>query len=291
MNIRPTYSEIVVEPTAPAVGAEICGIDLSSELSGSQIAEIRRALGEFGVIFFRGQDITPAQHLAFARRFGEINVNRFFYHVEGFPEIANVQRAPDDKGATGGYWHTDHSYDQAPAMGSVFVAREIPPVGGDTLFAGMAAAYDALSDGLKAVLEGLEAWHSDYVCPEVRDPGLHAVYGGRLQGLTNQPEVRARHPVVIRHPISGRKVLYVNGGFTEGIEGWAPAESRALLTFLFDHASQPAFTYRHRWRQGDVAFWDNRATWHCALDDCQGHRRVLHRITIDGEELKAAGAG
>ncbi len=281
------FRDICVERTAPSVGAEISGLDLSGPLTDGQARELRRALGEFGVIFFRNQSLAPADHLAFAKRFGAINVNRFFHPVEGFPEIANVQRQPDEKGATGWYWHTDHSYDQAPAMGSVFVAREVPPVGGDTLFAGMAAAYDALSDGLKSVLEGLAAWHCDMVSPEVGDPRLHATFGARLQGL-DEAGIRAKHPVVIRHPISGRKVLYVNSGFTEGIDGWHPAESKALLEFLYAHSAQPQFTYRHRWRQGDVAFWDNRATWHCALDDCFGYRRIMHRVTVEGEELQPA---
>lgn len=276
-----------VARTSPSVGAEISGIDLSKRLSDETFANVRRALGEFGVIFFRDQDIDPAAHLAFAKRFGEININKFFHSVEGFPEIANVQRQPDERGATGWYWHTDHSYDQAPAMGSVFAAREIPPVGGDTLFAGMAVAFDALSDGLKSVLEGLEAWHTDIVCPEVADPRLRLVFADRQPGLDDAGS-RAKHPVVIRHPISGKKVLYVNSGFTEGIDGWAPAESKALLDFLYEHSTQPQFTYRHRWREGDVAFWDNRATWHCALDDCFGHRRELHRITVEGEPLEAA---
>lgn len=284
------FSEIRLEQTAPSVGAEILNIDLSMPLSDSQLAEIRRALGEFGVIFFRDQVISPASHLAFARRFGDININKYFHPVEGYPEIANVQRQPDERGATGWYWHTDHSYDQAPAMGSVFVAREIPPVGGDTLFAGMAAAYDALSDGLKDVLEGLYAWHSDQVCPEVADLQFLEEFVDRLPGLADAKAVRARHPVVIRHPISGSKVLYVNAGFTEGIDGWHRSESRALLDYLYDHATQPQFTYRHRWRTGDVAFWDNRATWHCALDDCFGHRRIMHRITVEGERLRPARA-
>lgn len=283
----PGTGEVAFEPTAPSVGAEISGIDLSRPLSDRQFEAVRRALGTYGVIFFRNQDISPADHLAFAKRFGDININKFFHALEDFPEIALVQRQPDEKGATGWYWHTDHSYDRAPAMGSVFVAREIPPVGGDTLFAGMAAAYDALSDGLKSVLEGLYAWHSDQVCPEVADPRLQAAFGARLPGLDAEA-ARSKHPVVIRHPISGRKVLYVNSGFTEGIDGWDPAESRSLLDFLFAHATQPQFTYRHRWRAGDVAFWDNRATWHCALDDCYGHRRVLHRITVEGEALQPA---
>lgn len=284
-----TFSSIEVTPLEPCVGAEIGGVDLSQPVDTAQFEDIRKALGHYGVIFFRDQNLSPADHLRFAKAFGEININRFFHSVEGFPEIANVQRQPDEKGATGWYWHTDHSYDQIPAMGSVFAAREIPPVGGDTLFAGMAAAYEALSPGLQAVLEGLEAWHTDQVCPEVADARLHATFGDRLPGLADAG-VRAKHPVVISHPISGRKVLYVNSGFTECIDGWTVAESRALLDFLYDHATQPQFTYRHRWTVGDVAFWDNRATWHCALDDCFGYRRVLHRITVEGEPLKPARA-
>ena len=277
-----------VSKVSPSVGAEIRGVDLSQSLSETTIANIRKALGEFGVIFFRGQSMDPAAHLAFARRFGAININKFFQPVDGFPEIASVTREPDQVGSTGWYWHTDHSYDAAPAMGSVFAAREIPPVGGDTLFAGMAAAYAALSDGLKQTLEGLEAWHTDLVCPEVADPKLQAVFADRQPGLEDNAGTRSKHPVVIAHPISGKKVLYVNPGFTERFEGWRVAESKSLLDYLYAHAGQPQFTYRHRWQEGDVAFWDNRATWHCALDDCFGYRRELHRITVEGELLHAA---
>lgn len=287
MRPEAVESEIAVTPLEPNVGAEISGIDLSTPLNQADLSAVRDALGEHGVIFFRDQDISSEDHLRFAKAFGDININRFFHPIEGFPEIANVQRQPDEEGATGWYWHSDHSYDRIPAMGSVFVAREIPPVGGDTLFAGMAAAYAALSPGLRSVLEGLEAWHSDQVCPEVADPRLHETFGDRLPGLQDAG-VRAKHPVVIRHPISGRKTLYINSGFTERFDGWTVEDSRALLDFLYDHATQPQFTYRHRWRDGDVAFWDNRATWHCALDDCYGHKRVLHRITIEGDALMAA---
>ena len=287
MQMPANQYKIDVSPISLSVGAEISGIDLSEHLSPQQIAEIRKVLGDFGVIFFRDQNISPSDHLRFAKAFGEININRFFHPVDGFPEIANVQRQPDEKGATGWYWHTDHSYDEKPALGSVFVARELPPIGGDTLFAGMAAAYEDLSPGLQSVLEGLEAWHTDMVCPEVSSAELHNTFGDRLPGLSTAG-ARAKHPVVISHPISGRKVLYVNSGFTEGIDGWKPAESRALLDFLFAHSTQPKYTYRHRWQQGDVAFWDNRATWHCAMDDCYGYRRILHRITVEGEALLPA---
>ena len=285
---KSAFEQISVEPLSPSVGAEISGVNLSLGPSDAQFIEVRRALGEFGVILFRDQDISPKAHVHFARRFGEIDINKYFHPVDGFPEIANVQRQPDERGATGWYWHTDHSYDPAPAMGSVFVAREVPPTGGDTLFAGMTAAFEALSDDLRSVLEGLYAWHTDLVCPEVADPRLHATFGSRLKGLENQEGSRARHPVVIRHPISGKKTLYVNSGFTDRIDGWGPAESRALLQHLHDHATAPRFTYRHRWRNGDVAFWDNRATMHRALDDCYGHRRIMHRITVQGTPLKAA---
>ncbi len=286
--MQPTDFDFDVVQTSPSVGVEISGVDLSGPLSNETINNIRQALGEFGVIFFRNQTVDPAGHLAFAKRFGDININKFFQAVEGFPEIACVKREPDQPGSTGWYWHTDHSYDQAPAMGSVFAAREIPPVGGDTLFAGMAAAYDALSDGLKATLEGLEAWHTDLVCPEVADPRLQAVFADRQPGLQDNEGTRSKHPVVIQHPISGKKVLYVNPGFTECFDGWSVAESKSLLDYLYNHAGQQQFTYRHRWRKGDVAFWDNRATWHCALDDCFGYARELHRITVEGELLKAA---
>ncbi len=284
-----TYSFDVAR-LSPTVGAEIRGVDLSQPLSDQTIADILSALGEFGVIFFRDQDIEPAAHLHFAQRFGPININKYFKPVEGFDEIALVKREPDQRGSTGWYWHTDHSYDQEPAMGSVFVAREIPPVGGDTLFAGMVAAYDALSDGMKSMLEGLEAWHTDLVCPEVADPSLRAVFAERQPGLEETNGSHAKHPVVIKHPISGKKALYVNSGFTERFDGWTVAESSPLLKQLYEHATQPQFTYRHRWQKGDVAFWDNRGTWHCALDDCFGYHRELHRITVEGEMLHAARA-
>ncbi len=281
---------INIARTAPSVGADITGVDLSKPISDAVFDDIRRALGEFGVVLFRDQNIDSNAHLAFARRFGDININRFFQSVKGYPEIAYVAREPDQVGSTGWYWHTDHSYDQAPAMGSIFAAREIPAVGGDTLFAGMAAAYEALSDGLKSTLESLFAWHTDLVCPEVSDPTLQAVFADRQPGLQTNKGTRSKHPVVIRHPISGKKVLYVNPGFTERFYGWTQAESKPLLDFLYAHAGQPQFTYRHRWKEGDVAFWDNRATWHCALDDCFGYRRELHRITVEGVPLEAASA-
>lgn len=277
---------IEVRPLAGAVGAEIFGIDLAGPLSGAAVAEIRAALADHGVVFFRDQVLTPEQHIGFAERFGPINQNRFFAHAPGYPQIAEVRKEPDQVLNIGGGWHTDHSYDAAPALGSVLLARELPPHGGDTLFASMAAAYDALSDGLKQTLRGLRAVHSSR---HVFGPEA-AARRGDLNGRLGNPEAATQdavHPVVIRHPDSGRPLLYVNPGFTLHFEGWTVEESRPLLAFLYAHASRPEFTCRFRWREGSMAFWDNRSTWHYALNDYQGSRRLLHRITIEGVPLAA----
>jgi taurine dioxygenase len=274
---------IRIRPRGGAVGAEIEGLDLSRPLSGDALATVRSALFENGVIFFRDQRLTPEQHIAFAEQFAPININRFFAHAPGYPAIAEVRKEPEQKTNIGGGWHTDHSYDQVPALGSVLYAREVPPTGGDTLFASMYAAYDALSDGLKATLEGLRACHSSR---HVFGPSN---YTKDREGRFRNPELAtqdATHPVVIRHPGSGRKALYVNPGFTLHFEGWTAEESRPLLQYLYSHASRPEFTCRFRWQPGSLAFWDNRATWHYALNDYHGQRRLLHRITLDGEPLR-----
>jgi len=266
-----------IHPTGGAVGAEILGIDLAEPLPETTIGLIRRTLADRGVVFFRDQALTPDQHIALARRFGVINVNRFFAHHAQHPEIALVTKEPDQTRNIGGGWHTDHSYDQEPAMGSMLYAREVPPAGGDTLFASMYAAYDALSDGLKATLAGLRAVHSSrHVFGQMR-PGLEGRIGN--PHLATQDAV---HPVVITHPDSGRKALFVNPGFTLRFDGWTDDESRALLAYLYQHGQRPEFATRFVWRKGSMAFWDNRATWHLAVNDYHGQRREMHRITIEG---------
>jgi alpha-ketoglutarate-dependent taurine dioxygenase len=279
-----TTASIAVRPVSTAVGAEILGLDLADTLPDATIDAIRHALFQHGVVFFRDQKLTPEQHVAFAQRFGAINVNRFFKTVDGYPMIAEVRKEPDQVGNIGGGWHTDHSYDQAPAMGSILYAREVPETGGDTLFASMYAAYDALSDGLKRTLESLQALHSSrHVF------GVEAYAGrGDLKGRYLNPEAATQdavHPVVVRHPGSGRKALYVNSGFTVRFVGWTDEESRPLLQYLYQHAARPEFTYRFQWREGSLAFWDNRCTWHYALNDYHGHRRLMHRITVEGAPL------
>jgi taurine dioxygenase len=275
-------NSVQIHAAGGAVGAEITGVDLSEPLSEAARDSIRRTLADRGVVFFRDQLLTPEQHIGFARQFGGINVNRFFAHAEGYPEIALVVKEPEQKKNIGGGWHTDHSYDHLPALGSVLYAREVPPVGGDTLFASMYAAYDSLSDGLKRTLGGMRAVHSSrHVFGVVRED---------MKGRYRNPEAAVQdavHPVVITHPDSGRKALYVNPGFTLRFDGWSDEESKPLLSYLYQHAVKPEFCTRFAWRNGSIAFWDNRSTWHYAVNDYQGERRLMHRITIEGCELAA----
>ncbi len=278
------YQHIRVEPLSSWLGAEVAGVDLAAPVADETFAEIRHAFGAYGVVFFRDQHLTPEQHVAFAERFAPIDINRFFSAVHGYPMIAEVRKEPEQTRNIGGGWHTDHSYDQVPALGSMLYARVVPKTGGDTLFAGMYAAYDGLSDGLKATLEGLRACHSSR---HVFGHEAHARRGD-LVGRIGNPELATQdavHPAVIRHPQTARKALYVNPGFTLRFEGWTEEESRPLLEYLYRHATRPEFTCRFHWREGSLALWDNRSTWHFAVDDYHGERRLLHRITIQGSPL------
>jgi len=288
LRVNTNYKTLHATPLSPALGAEISGVDIAGRISDAQFAELRQAFTDYAVIFLRDQDITPEQHIAFAERWGKINVNRFFKPTDDYPLIAEVRKEAEQKVNIGSTWHTDHSYDQCPAMGSILYAREVPSVGGDTLFASMYAAYEALSDGLKQMLSTLRAEHSSrhvfgdvgYVDRDLDD------LGGRL-GNSAAATQDALHPVIIRHPLSGRPALYVNGDFTVKFEGWSKQESQPLLDYLYAHASQNEFTCRFNWRKGSIAIWDNRATHHCALNDYFGERRLMHRITIEGEDLGA----
>jgi len=267
-------------PTSGALGAEIHGVDLAEPLDQSEVNELRGALDDYGVIFFRDQKISPQQHIAFAGRFGKIDINRFFKAAPDHPEIAEVRKEPNQTTNIGGGWHTDHSYDQSPALGSILLAREVPPRGGDTLFACMNRAYEALSDGLKTTLENLRAVHSSRHVFGAASEYVKAS-GDRL-GNADRATQDAVHPVVVRHPTSGKKILYVNSAFTTHFEGWTPQESAPLLEYLYRHAARPEFQTRFQWREGSIAFWDNRSTWHYAVNDYHGERRLMHRITIAG---------
>jgi len=281
------YETISVKPVSPALGAEIDGVDIAAGVDDQQLAEIKKAFRDYSVVFFRDQNITPDTHVEFAERWGEINVNRFFQPVETHPQIAEVRKEPHQKENIGSMWHTDHSYDQVPALGSVLYAREVPDVGGDTLFSSMYAAYESLSDGLRQMLGGMHAVHSSrHVFGKEAYVDAHMdELNGRL-GNADKAKQDAMHPVIIRHPLSGRPALYVNGDFTVKFEGWTKEESQPLLEYLYAQARQNEFTCRFKWRKGSMAIWDNRATHHCALNDYHGQHRLMHRITIEGVKLE-----
>jgi len=276
---------ITVTPTSPSCGALIEGVDLAAGLSDEDFVAIRQAFSDHGVIFFRDQNITPDQHLDFAERWGDINVNRFFKAVETHPRIAEVLKEPHQTKNIGVNWHTDHSYDEVPAMCSILYAREVPDVGGDTIFASQYAAYEALSDGMKQTLLGMRAEHSSRHAFGKIQP--QQIEGARI-GNPDLALQDATHPVIIKHPLSGRPALYVNTDFTLRFEGWTDEESAPLLQWLYAHAHRPEFTTRFKWEQGSIAIWDNRAVQHKALNDYQGHRRLMHRITIEGEAIYPA---
>ena len=266
------------------LGAEIRGADLRRP---TDVAAVRDAFIEHSVVVIRDQALTPEDQLGFARSFGPINVNRFFAHHPDHPEVALVLKEPHQTGAIGEEWHTDHSYDHAPAMGSILHAIETPPYGGDTCFVSMGMAYDALSPRFKEMIAGLHAWHSSRHVFGASQADADSVSSGRV-GNAAAATQDALHPVVIRHPLSGRKGLFVNPQFTVRIEGLEPAESDALLQSLYRHCQKPEFQCRVSWGQGDVTMWDNRATWHKAINDYHGHRRLMHRVTVEGVRLEAA---
>lgn len=276
-------SNILINPTSGSMGVEIHNVDLSNELSDSLFSEIRETFIEHGLIFFRDQELTPDDHLSFAKRWGEININRFFAKVKGYDQIAEVKKDPDQKINIGGAWHTDHSYDQIPAMGSILLAKETPKIGGDTLFANMYRAYETLSNGMKKTLETMKACHSSrHVF------GAHTGYAEASNQRISNPELATQdaiHPVIITHPESKRKALYVNPEFTVNFEGWTVEESKPLLDYLAEHTTQQENTTRFQWKPGSIAFWDNRCTWHFALNDYPGETRLMHRITVEGSAL------
>ena len=269
-----------IRGVAGALGAEISGVDLAGPLAEETIAAIRAALVEHQVIFFRDQELTPAQQTAFGARFGPLNIHPYVSGMTGHPEVMEIIKEPSDKTNFGGGWHSDMSFLETPAIGSILYALEIPEFGGDTLFASQAAAFDALSDGLKATLEGLSAVHS--AAREYSSSGHSAKQRSSMSVAEADGYVGEYvHPMVLVHPESGRKALYVNPAFTMRIDGWKPSESKALLDYLFQHCRYEGFTCRFAWAKGSVAFWDNRSVWHFALNDYAGQRRHMRRVTVD----------
>jgi taurine dioxygenase len=278
------YSTINVKPLSGNIGAEIDGVNLK-KITKKQFKEIKIVFGKYGVIFFRNQNLSPEEEIIFAELWGEININRFFTNLEGYPKIALVSKEPDQKKNIGGAWHTDHTYDLEPAMGSILFAHQVPKKGGDTLFSSMYAAYETLSDGLKGSLKNMYGRHSSrHVFGNSRAKRNDDTVGRIIN--SDKAKQDAIHPVVITHPQTGKKALFVNPTFTLGFDGWSDEESKPLLNYLYSHATKPEFTCRFKWEEGSIAFWDNRSTWHLAVNDYHGQRRVMHRITINGTRLK-----
>lgn len=271
-------------PMADKVGAEATGVDLAT-IDGEELEALKDLVHDRGVVVLRDQALTPEQHIALAERWGGIDINNYFPLQDEYPQIAIVRKGADQQTNIGGAWHTDHSYDQVPAMGSILVARTLPPSGGDTLFAHMGAAYDALDEGTKAEIEDLKAFHTaDHV---YREGGIyaHTDQGKDLRG--QDVKTGAVHPVVIRHPQTGRRLLYVNGSFTINFVGQSREESLPLLQRLLAAALTDDNQCRVEWKPGTVAIWDNRTTWHNAMNDYHGHAREMHRITLSGDALAA----
>ncbi|MCV6626226.1 MAG: taurine dioxygenase [Cellvibrionaceae bacterium] len=270
---------ITATPIAGALGAEVSGIDLSQAISEADIAQLHGLLVEQQVIFFREQDISPAQHKALAQAFGPLQSHPAYHTVEGYPEITILESSPD-KPTKIEEWHTDMTFRPCPPLGTILRARQSPSQGGDTLWASLGAAYDGLSDKMQQFLSGLTAVH-DFAFGfrhSLAEPG------GRerlAQAIVDNPPVS--HPVIRTHPVSGRKMIFVNRLFTTQIEGMSEKESRALLEFLYQHCETSEYTCRFRWRENSIAFWDNRSTLHKPINDYLPASRRMERITIDGD--------
>ena len=281
-NFGAQYQHITVTPYAGALGAVIAGVDLSREQDEAVIAEIRRALVEHQVIFFREQDFTPEQHLAFARRFGTLNQHDQVKGMEDYPDIIEVRQEPTDTRNFGGAWHGDVTYLPEPPLGSILCAREVPPVGGDTLWSNLYLAYEDLSPGYREMIDPLTVVHTPALIY-----GTKSMDWSKDSSMNSAPTEAAHyeveHPLVRTHPESGRKLFYVSGAYTPRFKDQTEEESGPVIDYLMYQATREPFTCRWRWQAGDVAFWDNRATLHYALNDYHGHRRVMHRVTINGE--------
>ncbi|MFN3230672.1 MAG: TauD/TfdA dioxygenase family protein [Alphaproteobacteria bacterium] len=277
-------SPLQISPLTGAMGAELSGVDLGKPLSDELVSGIRQALVTYGAIFFRDQHLTNEQHLAFARRFGVLEEHPIVDGMDTHPEIIRMHKPAGESASFGVGWHSDNSFLPQPSLGSIVRAETVPPYGGDTLFANQAAAYHALSPGMKRLLEGLVAVHSAreaYTSDTAVDKydGDTAITYRRTDVITNVVE----HPVVRTHPETGQKALYINPMFTLHFKDMSAVESTGLLETLFQHATRGEFQCRFRWQPGSVAFWDNRLVMHNALDDYQDFDRTLYRVTVAGD--------
>ncbi len=269
-------AELDVRPLSPLIGAEIGGLDLAVPLGDDVVAAVRQALNTHHVIFFRDQDLSPERQEAFAAQFGQV--------TEGHPVIPAIEGnskvlAIDSREDRASWWHTDVTFLETPAFASILYMLEAPAVGGDTMWASLQDAYDGLAEPVRALCDQLIAVHHDpWFAAEVDERG-----GYDWDGVRRPKLLPALHPVVRTHPETGRNGLFVNGHFTQTILGLSPLESRSLLDLLYRHCERPEYTCRFRWQAGSVAFWDNRATLHYALDDYGTTPRLAHRVTLRGD--------
>ncbi len=269
-----------VRKVSGALGAEVTGIDLRAALGDRGVfAELRRLWLEHMVLFFRDQDLPPAEFMRFAGHFGEPVDYPMVKGLPDFPHIIEVKKLPHERNAFGAVWHSDTVYLERPPMASMLIARELPPFGGDTLFANMALAYEALSPGLRRLLDGLKAVNSSAKADvtKTREDRL------RTDGSEARRDFLVEHPAVRTHPETGRRALYVNPAHTVRFAGWTEEESAGLLEYLFGFQVRPEFTCRFEWRPGSIAFWDNRCAMHNPVNDYHGHKRLMHRITLAGD--------
>jgi taurine dioxygenase len=274
-------SQIEVRPIAGSIGAEIHNVDVSQDLDDRTIGDIRQALLDHCVIFFRDQKLDAERHKVFTRRFGEIFIHPNYKGTQADPEIVQIVREPGDKKIVGEEWHADTTMSAEPPMGAILYAIEVPPYGGDTLFANQYQAYESLSDGMKKMLSGMRALHS---YRKVAGPraNMNAQRATKVREDADWRETISSHPVVATHPETGRKLLYVNHSYTYCFDGMTEEESKPLLGYLLDHGHRPEFTCRFRWGNGSIAFWDNRVCKHLAIHDAGPFRRVMRRTQIAG---------
>jgi taurine dioxygenase len=285
-----SYRRIEVKPVAGALGAEIARVNLG-RLDDETFEEIKKAWLEHLVVFFRDQNITPEQQLAFAKRFGDIHHHPFMKGMDEYPDILEIIKEEGDTKAFGEVWHTDQMFNPKPAKATILYAKETPDAGGDTLFANMYMAYDTLSEPMKALLSGVKTWNvgdrKKLMDGEKAGITREGRYAGneKMSAKLRDPGdlvTEAAHPLVRTHPETGRKALYISN-HTQTLQGFKGAEARPIIDFLRAHAVEPEFTCRFRWQVGSLAIWDNRCTQHRALNDYPGKRRRMHRITIAGD--------
>lgn len=276
---------IDVRPVAGSLGAEVFGADLAGNLNNQVYDEIHQAFLDHQVLFIRDQTLTPPQQVSFAQRFGPLNEYPFVEGLKEAPEIIEIVKEPHETKNFGGVWHSDTTYLENPPLGTMLYALEVPEYGGDTMFANMYDAYEALSDGMKRMIDPLVGVSSAALRRTGgRAAGHNYKSGMKATNLDKAEEIMAEHPVVRTHPETGRKALYVNSAHTVRFVGMTEAESKPLIDFLIGHAVRPEFTCRFRWEVGTLAVWDNRCVQHFAINDYHGQRRRVHRATIVGDK-------